>query len=356
MTQDNQELIPILKPDFKAMKKLLQEFHDGHLDSTEYKEHRERLIEEGERIELPATKYNKIIQKLTDMLVADYTEGIFTEDEYKDEVDILEKWFFKESKPEKVEEKEGYIDGDIEYDPQTLVVKNLYSNPINRINMLERKGVNFLMKRTSETTQIILNNTQYVYTHSTAFPRHKLFLFVNVKKDVTKWLEDRKHVALPPHHEVSVYNYEYDDSHGEVCGTDLDHAYWRIAFTKGMITEKTYEFGLDPSCKALRLATISVLGREKSYYKYIKGKIDHKFVLREADPNLQSIYKYIRFFCYQMMFDLSKMLGDDFDCWQTDCIYYRRTPENVQMVHKFLKKRGLTFKQLEFFEAQDEEE
>ena len=355
MTQDNQELIPILKPDFKFMKKLLQEFHDGNIDSTEYKDHRERLIAEGERVELPANKYNKIVQKLMDMLTEDYTEGIFSEDEHKEELAVLEKWFFKSK--EVIEEKEGYVDGDIQYDPKTVVVKNLYSDPKNRIKMLERKGVNFLMKRTSETTQIILNNTHYVYTHSSAFPRHKLFLFVNVKKDVEKWLKNREYVQLPPQHEVSYYNYDYDDSTGEICGTDLDHAYWRIAYINNMISKNTYEYGLDPSCKALRLATISVLGREKSYYKYIDGKIDHKVVLREADPQLQKIYKYIRFLCYQRMRDISQILKDDFVCWQTDCIYYRKNKKNKKLVHDYLNSKNLSFKQLEFFDkAHDKEE
>ena len=354
MDQKDQELIPMIRPDLKALKKLQKDYHKG-MEISMYKTKRQSIIDSGERIELPVKKHNKVISTMMDMLVEDYSEGIFNEDDYKEELAILEDHFFKP--PEEVEEREGYIDGDIRYDPETLVVKNLYSNPENRIKFLERKGINYLMKRTSETTTIILDNTQYIYTHSTAFPRHKLFLFVNVKKDVQKWLEGRENIQLPPQHEVSVYNYDYDEDEGEICGTDLDHAYWRIAYMKGMISKSTYEYGLDPSCKALRLATISVLGREKSYYKYIKGKIDHKVVIREADSKLQAIYKYIRYFCYQTMYDLSQKLGDDFDCWQTDCIYYRNTPENVKMVHKYLSKRGFKFKQLEFHKSdQDEEE
>lgn len=68
----------------------------------------------------------------------------------------------------------------------------------------------------------------------------------------------------------------------------------------------------------------------------------------EGDENKRMIYKYIRYFCYQLMYECSVLLGDDFDCWKTDCIYYRDTPENEKKVTAYFSSKDMLFKQLEF--------
>jgi hypothetical protein len=50
------------------------------------------------------------------------------------------------------------------------------------------------------------------------------------------------------------------------------------------------------------------------------------------------------------MQELAKMLGDDFEAYRTDCIYYRDSPENRQMVYDYLDNQGFTYKQLVFEE------
>ena len=37
---------------------------------------------------------------------------------------------------------------------------------------------------------------------------------------------------------------------------------------------------------------------------------------------------------------------DTFESWKTDCIYYRDTPENRQIVHNYFEEREMLFKQL----------
>ena len=46
------------------------------------------------------------------------------------------------------------------------------------------------------------------------------------------------------------------------------------------------------------------------------------------------------------MYECSVLLGDDFDCWKTDCIYYRDTPENVEKVTAYFTSKDMLFKQL----------
>jgi hypothetical protein len=50
------------------------------------------------------------------------------------------------------------------------------------------------------------------------------------------------------------------------------------------------------------------------------------------------------------MENLSQLLGDDFDAYRTDCIYYRDTPENRKKVYDYLDSHGFYYKQLEFEE------
>ena len=73
-----------------------------------------------------------------------------------------------------------------------------------------------------------------------------------------------------------------------------------------------------------------------------------RLCINEGDEQKRMIYKYIRYFCYQMMYEISVMLGDDFDCWRTDCIYYRSTPENIKLVSDYFDSKNVTYKNLTY--------
>ena len=109
-----------------------------------------------------------------------------------------------------------------------------------------------------------------------------IFLFNLVNRDVKKFLKTNPFIELPPKKDVTSYSYTYDLEEGELTGTDLDHAYWRIAFAKGYISKKTYNYGLDDMAKPLRLATLSILGREKVFEKW-ENKIADEFTPYKSD-------------------------------------------------------------------------
>jgi len=212
--------------------------------------------------------------------------------------------------------------------------------------LVEGKG-DFLIRRGTECNELIFDVNHNVYTtQNKNFPSKKIFLFNLVQKNVKKFLKTNPFIEIPPKKDVSFYNYKYQHGKGEITGTDLDHAYWRIALVKGYIKEETYTRGLNPKAKALRLATLSTLGKGKVFDKYVNGKFSEKIVRKEPNQNLKNAYLDIRYSCYYMMYELSKILKDDFDCWKTDCIYYRDTPENRRIVHTYFEERGLLFKQL----------
>lgn len=98
--------------------------------------------------------------------------------------------------------------------------------------------------------------------------------------------------------------------------------------------------------KAIRLASLSVLGRGKKFDKYIEGEFAETLVVKKPDSTLQKVYVDIRYSCYYMMYELSQLLKNDFESWKTDCIYYRDTPENRKIVHNYFEEREMLFKQL----------
>ena len=199
----------------------------------------------------------------------------------------------------------------------------------------------------SECNELLFDGRHRVYrTENNNFPRKFIFLFNSVQRDARKFLLKNPIIDVSPKVDVTKYNYQYDHSEGIITGTDLDHAFWRIAYIKNYISKRTYNFGLNNEAKALRLATLSVLGREKVFDKYVNGELVERVVVKKLDPHLQSVYKDIRFSCYYMMYELSLLLGDDFDCWRTDCIYYRDTIANRKIVHDYFDEREMLYKQL----------
>ena len=234
-------------------------------------------------------------------------------------------------------------------DNQEEKLKRVYSKiKVNRFydRLVKGKG-NFLVRFGSECNELIFDNVHNVFaTENKNFPSKMIFLFNMVQNDVRKFLDINPYIDIPPRKNVAEFNYKYDDEVGTLTATDLDHAFWRIAYVKGYIRKETYTRGLNPLAKALRLATLSVLGRGKKFDRYENGTFVETIVRKKSDDTLQKVYVDIRYSCYYMMYELSELLKDDFESWKTDWIYYRDTPENRQIVHNYFEEREMLFKQL----------
>jgi len=214
-------------------------------------------------------------------------------------------------------------------------------------NKLVKGKGNFLIRFGSECNELIFDKAHNIFaTENNNFPKKLICLFTMVQNDVRKFLDMNPYIDIPPKVNTIEFNYNYDDSYGTLTATDLDHAFWRIAYVKGYITKKTYEKGLPSSGKAIRLASLSILGRGKKFDKYVNGEFVESIVTKKSDATLQKVYVDIRYSCYYMMYELSKLLKDDFESWKTDCIYYRDTPENRKIVHNYFEEREMLFKQL----------
>ena len=111
------------------------------------------------------------------------------------------------------------------------------------VSRLVDSKLSFSVRKASECTEIILDDKHIVFASQNNFPKKKIYLFNTVKNQVIKWLS-KNELDMPPKNTSIKYNYDYDTDEGVMCGTDLNHAYWRIAYLYGMITEKTYIGGL----------------------------------------------------------------------------------------------------------------
>ena len=215
--------------------------------------------------------------------------------------------------------------------------------------MVEEKA-NGLIKRGTFTNEIVWVNNSYIFPcmdkKRQASFKKGMFLFGMVRKDVKEYLKTNT-IKLPNKFAQIEYNKELnEDLFGKITATDLNHAYWRIAYNLGIITDKTYTKGLNDDFKAVRLASLSTMGANKKYQKIKNGKLLDEYKVIYGDDTLKDVYKLIRLTCYKYMNQVKKKLGRDFLCYKTDCIYYIDTQYNRKIVRDFFKEKDLYMKQL----------
>lgn len=207
-----------------------------------------------------------------------------------------------------------------------------------------KKGIAYY-RQGSFSDEIIWQNRKFLFPSRKKKVVAGMWVFRSVMNDVREFISDKRIKArqrLP----VNLWNEKLRDYSGKVTATDVNHAYWRIAYLEGVITEKTYKKGLLIKDKAIRLAALANLASAKEYQIIKDGEFTNKTVVLKYDPILQKIYNNIRYCCYEHMMTMAKLLGEDFICYKTDCIYYVDNPENRKKVQEYLDIFGLEWKQL----------
>jgi len=220
------------------------------------------------------------------------------------------------------------------------------------INRMKSEKANGYIKKGVFTNEIVWGNYSYIFSRldkkkQKAF-RKGMFLFGMVRRDAKIYIKKNSEIKLPKKYgQIDYIGSLNEDSIGKVTGTDLNHAYWRIAFNLGIIAESTYIKGLNDEFKSVRLASLSTLGRDKKYQKIINGEIVNEFLIYGGEEPLKEVYTLIRYTCYKYMNEVKRLLGKDFLCYKTDCIYYIDSKENRKKVNDFFDKKNLSIKQLE---------
>ena len=172
------------------------------------------------------------------------------------------------------------------------------------------------------------------------------FLYRLVRNDAKAYISSGRKPPKVKSYPVNEYNDKFNQLEKKMTATDVQHAYWRIAFNLGVISENTYRKGLDEDLKVVRLSALSTLGSGKDYQLIKDGKIVDSFVLIGEDRIFHDLYSAIRYTCFKHMQKLKSMLGDDFIAYRTDCIYYVDSLENRKMVNDYFTKHNLETVQL----------
>jgi hypothetical protein len=219
------------------------------------------------------------------------------------------------------------------------------------LSSMKQEGANGYIKEGTFSTEIIWGNKSFVFSNQKKRDEKNfksgMFLFGMVRKDAKKYVSQHE-IKLPKKERSIIYNDDFKSENfiKKICGTDLNHAYWRIAYNLGVISENTYERGLDDRFKSTRLAALSTLGRRKNYLVIKDGALTQDIVIVEGDEGLSKAYLLIRYTCYKYMNDVKKLLGDNFLAYKTDCIYYIDTESNREKVMQYFSKKDLLAKQL----------
>jgi len=219
------------------------------------------------------------------------------------------------------------------------------------LKSIKEEGASAYIKEGTFSTEIVWGGNSFIFSSQKKREEKKfragLFLFGMVRKDAKVFLQTKK-FKLPKKNSSIEYNQEtyIDFATDKITATDLNHAYWRIAFNLGIISEYTYLKGLDDKYKSTRLAALSTLGRRKQYTVIKNGELTNNVVIVEGDNKMEDVYKLIRYTCFVYMQEVKTLLGKDFLAYKTDCIFYVDTKKNRDIVTQYFHKKDLLAKQL----------
>ena len=216
------------------------------------------------------------------------------------------------------------------------------------LDLIKKNQGSGYLRKGNFSSEIIWDGKSYMFPikGNVRSYRKGLFLFGMVRKDAKAFLKRGGKLKVPNQYPVNDYNESFSKLEHKMTGTDLNHAYWRIAFNLGVISKNTYFKGLDDEFKIVRLSALSTLGKGKDYFVIRYGEITNEVVKIGIDEEMDKLYKAIRYTCFKYMQNLKKMLKDDFICYRTDCIYYVDTKENKKLVRDYFKKEKMSYKQL----------
>ena len=223
------------------------------------------------------------------------------------------------------------------------------SEPFLMSRMLKEQA-NGLYKKGTFTNELVWGSYSYVISSQEkkkeASLKKGMYLYGMVRRDAKMFLSEYS-FSLPKKYDQIEYVKDFDrKKFQKITATDLNHAYWRIAYNLNIINEDTYNKGLRDEFKSVRLAALSTMGAPKKYFLIKRGILTNEFILQGGDPILQEVYKLIRYECYQHMAKIKDLLGTDFLAYKTDCCYYKDTLENRNKVANYLKEKHLLSKQL----------
>jgi hypothetical protein len=211
------------------------------------------------------------------------------------------------------------------------------------IDVIKNRKETAYYREGSYITEIILGKTKFIFPNSKM--NNGMWIFRSVMLSAQKYANINI-IEKKPYYPVNYSNNNFSQSNYDITATDINHAYWRIAYLMGVLHEKLYNKGLLLEDKGLRLASLSNLSSKKEYQIIKDGILTQDYKTLRYSEVLHTVYNNIRFTCYEHMTNIANLLGNDFICYKTDCIYYVDSIKNREIVSNYLTLNNLLFKQL----------
>lgn len=226
--------------------------------------------------------------------------------------------------------------------------KEIFGKPVSfflkKIKLHKSDGY---MRKNIFGTEIIWQDMKMHFSTKRARKSYKyFFIFALVRKDAIRYMEEngiKKNDWQPSIH----YNKKLDLKKlnaQQFVGIDMDSAYWNVGYKLGILTQNTFEKGLQIPDKTLGLAALASMGSDKSYTIIKDGLPTNDRLVVKGNDDLKEVYKLIRFTCFKYMRRLASLLGNDYVCYRTDAIYFINTPANIQIARDYMERHDLDYK------------
>lgn len=229
-----------------------------------------------------------------------------------------------------------------------MKIEYKFGSSKNLLKQLINYNSDYYYFNSDETEYILIGNVLYMYSSNNKMQKG-LYLFRMVKKDFDKWIESN-------YNESHKFEDKYKSSYvaklkvnkDELTKIDINHAYWRIAFLNGYISENTYKHGLklkeqDEFMKQVYCMSLSTQGISRKLKGYTGNNLNGKTKLVEKTELHKDIYSDIRHKTFKIMDELAYLIKDDFVSYNVDCITFKNN-KNIEVVENYLKSKNLTFK------------
>ncbi len=140
-------------------------------------------------------------------------------------------------------------------------------------------------------------------------------LIANVSKSVNNFIV-KSNFEVEPEQQMHPSTWTNNDLYYQMPkGTefiyiDISHCFWRIAYLKKYISKRMYQSVLEkPHLKTYRNMALACIVSDSWREYIIRG--DKRFTIYEDRTIHRTVYDNIRFTCYNLMGDISDMIGRD---------------------------------------------
>lgn len=221
-------------------------------------------------------------------------------------------------------------------------------------NILKQRNEVAYYRRGSLADELIVDGLRIYYYRGSKNTFKYGWLFREVKKQAQKYVIDNK-IKPKKKYLAILLNKKFVFQKGEtieknIVGFDIDDAFWNIAYKMRLINERTFRTGLElpNEVKGVKLAALANLSSNKIYKVVQNGEINNrkKPISIICNPLTKIVYQNIRDTCLEYMFNLSKLLKDDFYEYRVDAIYFRKSAQNIKLVKDYFKNLDVSISRL----------